>query len=165
MAVLKKSEIKKLGYWKRLCAILGPDPKGEGEDGDEFEFSEDTMDMLRGLVPIPDHAAKDKPLPEWLYLDVNSEVIQDLNGVFSGVASKVTPEHGALIADATKMLEALRLLSREELGDWVYSVRDSASESGDGWAWDRWDHPRVKSWGKACKLTAELVKKHEKFGA
>jgi hypothetical protein len=165
MPTLTKAEIKKLGYWKLFVALLGPNPQGEGDNEDEFDLSDETMEILRGKKPLPSHCGPERPLPRWVHLPENSEVYQDGNdGVVSGVAQHVSADHGPLIADAPRMLEALRLLSREALGDWVYDVRDNASESGDGWAGDRWDHPRVKSWSKACELTAELVKKHENFG-
>lgn len=169
MTKLLAREINYLGYWDRFCILRGINPyaKNEGEipDNEAFEFTDDEMDMLRGVKPMPVKAEEEKPLPTWEY-DSLSETVGEPgpNDTHSFVAEDVAPEHGELLADAPRMLEALRLLSKESLGDWGYSVRDDAAESGDGWKGDSWSHPRVVSWGLACKLTNELVKKHAGFG-
>lgn len=57
-----------------------------------------------------------------------------------------------------ELLAALRVLLRENLGDWVYDVRSRAAESGDGYAGNSWDHPRVTEFSEAVQTIAKHVK-------
>ena len=164
MAKLLAQEINYLGYWDRFCAIRGFDPaeaKGATDPSQRFDVTDDEMDMLRGIKPMPVKAEeeKEKLLPVWAYIGITSSCEGPNDTV---IAKSIRSDaEGELLADAPRMLEALRLLSKESLGDWVYEIRDKVIESDFE---NTWDHPRVVSWGRACELTAELVKKHAGFG-
>jgi len=44
------------------------------------------------------------------------------------------------------MEEALRMLSQESLGDFIYEIRDSELQG--------WDGPRVENWSRAVRIVA-----------
>lgn len=60
------------------------------------------------------------------------------------------------------LLAALRTLVAENLGDWIYDVRESAAGSGDGFEGSSWDHPRVKAFSDAVALIERIVKEYAK---
>ncbi len=163
MPRLTRQELETLGYWDRLAMLWANDPSSL--NAESFDLSEPVMKMIRGHEPLPEWCQnkKENPLPDLAWHE-EAHVIFDPSKTLP-IANHVGPTFGPLLADSVRMLEALRLLSAEDLGGVIgYAVRDSAWESGDEWAGDPWDHPRLKSWQKACELTAELVKKHENFG-
>lgn len=57
-----------------------------------------------------------------------------------------------------ELLAALKVLLAESLGDWIYDVRSRASESGDGFEGNSWDHPRVKAFSDAVGVIEAAVK-------
>jgi len=64
----------------------------------------------------------------------------------AGAGSQVTPE------DATALLAAARVLVSQNVGDYVYSVRESEALG--------WDGPKVTAWSNASVTLAEMVKKY-----
>ena len=52
--------------------------------------------------------------------------------------------------------EALRVLMRESLGDFIYTIRERVLEDGT-FKGSTWDHPRVRAWGEACKAIGRHV--------
>lgn len=60
-----------------------------------------------------------------------------------------------------ELLAALKVLLSESLGDWIYDVRSRASESGDGFDGNSWDHPRVTAFSDAVTTVERAVKEAE----
>lgn len=59
--------------------------------------------------------------------------------------------------DAEKLLEAIRILNHESIGDFIYTIRDRIPE---GWTGSSWEHPSVVAYGKACSIVALLADKY-----
>jgi hypothetical protein len=60
-----------------------------------------------------------------------------------------------------ELLAALKVLLKENLGDWIYDVRSRAGESGDGFTGNSWHHPRVKAFSDAVTVIEKAVKEAE----
>jgi hypothetical protein len=58
-----------------------------------------------------------------------------------------------------ELLWALRVLLKEDLGDFVYTVRERAF-SDAGYHGDSWEHPRVKAWSTASGIVADYAAEH-----
>lgn len=57
------------------------------------------------------------------------------------------------------LLWALRVLVNENVGEFVYAMRERALDDPD-WTGNSWDHPRVAAWGKASEIIADYVAEH-----
>lgn len=57
------------------------------------------------------------------------------------------------------LLWALRVLVKEGVGDFVYTMRERVVNDPE-WTGVSWDHPRVKAWSDASQIVAEYVKQH-----
>lgn len=57
-----------------------------------------------------------------------------------------------------ELLAALKVLLKENLGDWIYDVRARAVEDGDGFEGNSWDHPRVTVFSEAVTTISNAVK-------
>lgn len=58
-----------------------------------------------------------------------------------------------------ELKEAIRILVKDEnLGDFIYNVRERANESGR-FKGNSWDHPRVKRFSDAVTRLEEELKK------
>lgn len=64
-----------------------------------------------------------------------------------------------------ELLQALRVLVSESLGDFTYSIRERVL--GDpNWTGDNtWDHPRVIAWSDASQTIARYVNEHPEQAA
>lgn len=66
-------------------------------------------------------------------------------------------------ADEKKLLEACAVLVKNNVGDYVYDIRDQCL--GDVPAGvSSWEAPRVKAWGQATKVLGEMVAKYVPHG-
>ena len=63
-----------------------------------------------------------------------------------------------------ELLAALKVLISENLGDWIYEVRERvlSDESFDG---NTWDHPRVKAYSDAVMVVEKAVTEVEANGS
>lgn len=61
--------------------------------------------------------------------------------------------------DAKDLLDAARTLVKQNVGDYIYSVRERALEEVSG-AMSTWEAPSVKAWGAACATLERIVKKY-----
>lgn len=57
------------------------------------------------------------------------------------------------------LLWALRVLVKENVGDFVYAMRERVLDDPD-WRGVSWDHPRVKAWSDASSIIVDYVAEH-----
>lgn len=57
------------------------------------------------------------------------------------------------------LLWALRVLVKESVGDFVYTMRERVLGDPD-FRGNSWDHPRVKAWSDASRIIEDYVKEH-----
>jgi hypothetical protein len=50
------------------------------------------------------------------------------------------------------------LLDDESVGDFIYSIRDRAGESGEPFEGSSWDHPRVRAYSDAIEALTKFQK-------
>ena len=56
------------------------------------------------------------------------------------------------------LTEALKVVVEEEhLEDFIYTVRERACQSGDGYKGKSWDHPRVKRFNEAVRILKQHI--------
>lgn len=60
-----------------------------------------------------------------------------------------------------ELLWALRVLVKESVGDFVYTMRERVLDDPD-FTGNSWDHPRVADWGKASTIITDYVAEHPK---
>ena len=56
--------------------------------------------------------------------------------------------------------EALAVLEAENVGDFIYDIRDRAAEGDQDYSGERWEHPRVLAWAEACKTIGAWLKEN-----
>jgi len=67
-------------------------------------------------------------------------------------------------ADQKKLLEACAVLVKNNVGDYVYDIRDRCSQDiPDGVS--AWEAPMVKAWGQASKVLGDMVAKYVPHGS
>ncbi len=159
---LTTNEISNLGYWDRFCELRGYSVwamnEGQVRDGEEFEFTREEMEMLRGTREMP---KAEKELPEWR-LDEDTNTIDELSAnkqSWRVIASSVELKQGDLMADAPRMLKALRVLHADghlvpRGAEIAESVHDDWSSSGEA------GRKRVAAWEEAVAIAEEVVKRH-----
>jgi len=160
---LSREELTDLGYWRRFRELRGvAHEENTALLSDEFDLADEEMDILRGKRPMPAPKESEKPLPELEFVAKNAAIVVRAESLL--IADAVGLRFGPLLADACRMLEALRLLSEEDFAEMhAFTIRDQIQDDPDYFQAVK-EHPRVVSWGKGCELAAELVKKHEGFG-
>lgn len=55
-----------------------------------------------------------------------------------------------------ELLVALRVFVAEEIGDFVYTMRERVLDD-PSFTGNSWDHPRVKAWSDASRVVAQYV--------
>lgn len=66
-------------------------------------------------------------------------------------------------ADQKKLLEACAVLVENNVGDYVYDIRERCSQDVPEGV-STWEAPRVKAWGQATKVLGEMVAKYVPHG-
>ena len=56
--------------------------------------------------------------------------------------------------------DALRVLMREHLSDFIYNIRERVGADAS-YTGNSWDHPRVKDWSDACMIIQDYLKSKE----
>ena len=54
--------------------------------------------------------------------------------------------------------DALRVLVREHIGDFIYNIREHVFSDEPDFKGSSWEHPRVIAWNEACKAIVAHVK-------